>query len=223
MFLLFDSSGKRAKILGDLVANILLQGIRTANLERNRNEADIRSIKLMTDSLHDSVNVKWGEWEQKILNVQGMQKRAEQFVAVKKQVDDLVDKHDKIVMFLEEIPYLSFHGDADSISVNINLLERVNEKASDWKQLKVLEKIPEIDTKLVDRCERLVKFTEQFKDLYEDLSYTMRQLTDVIEQAEHEIKSLSILMEQVKFVENKLRVRCPKCKAVVLSTELEEV
>jgi DNA repair ATPase RecN len=152
-----------------------------------------------------------------------MQKRAEQFVAVKKQVDDLVDKHDKIVMFLEEIPYLSFHGDADSISVNINLLERVNEKASDWKQLKVLEKIPEIDTKLVDRCERLVKFTEQFKDLYEDLSYTMRQLTDVIEQAEHEIKSLSILMEQVKFVENKLRVRCPKCKAVVLSTELEEV
>jgi DNA repair ATPase RecN len=223
MFLLFDSSGKRAKILGDLVANILLQGIRTANLERNRNEADIRSIKLMTDSLQDSVRVKWEDWEQRILNIQDLQERAERIQTGKRRVDELVDKHDRVIMLLESIPYLSFHGDADSILVNVNLLERVNEKASYWKQLKALGNIPEVDVKLVDRCERLVNFAEKFKDLNEDLSYTMRQLTDIIEQASSGMKALSILLEQAKFVENKLKVRCPKCKSVVLSTELEEV
>lgn len=59
LFLLFDSSLKRARVLGSLISNILLTGIRQVNLERNRNEADIRAAGDLKQSLEDRVSQNW--------------------------------------------------------------------------------------------------------------------------------------------------------------------
>jgi energy-coupling factor transporter ATP-binding protein EcfA2 len=59
LFLLFDSSLKRARVLGSLISNVLLTGIRQVNLERNRNEADIRAAGDLKRSLEERLNQNW--------------------------------------------------------------------------------------------------------------------------------------------------------------------
>lgn len=59
LFLLFESSSKRARVLGSLVSNLLLSGIKTANLERNRNEADIRAVSSLAEDLERKMKVNW--------------------------------------------------------------------------------------------------------------------------------------------------------------------
>ena len=59
LFLLFESSSKRARVLGSLVSNFLLQGIRVSNTERNRNEADVRAISSLAEDLERKMEVNW--------------------------------------------------------------------------------------------------------------------------------------------------------------------
>jgi len=59
LFLLFESSSKRARVLGSLVSNLLLQGIKSANVERNRNEADIRAVSSLAEDLERKMEVNW--------------------------------------------------------------------------------------------------------------------------------------------------------------------
>lgn len=59
LFLLFDSSLKRARVLGSLISNFLLQGVKQANLERNRNEADIRAAEDLRAKIEAATKLDW--------------------------------------------------------------------------------------------------------------------------------------------------------------------
>ena len=59
MFLMFESSGRKARMLGSLISNILLQGIRSANTERNRNQADVRALLELIDELEKQKDFEW--------------------------------------------------------------------------------------------------------------------------------------------------------------------
>jgi len=66
LFMLFETPGKRARVLGALISNILLYGIRQANLERNRNEADIRAAQNLVDDLQKAEEFPWNDYVAKI-------------------------------------------------------------------------------------------------------------------------------------------------------------
>jgi len=59
LFLIFESSGKRAKLLGWLISNILLDGIQCANRERNQKSADIRGLQEFLERLKERQEVDW--------------------------------------------------------------------------------------------------------------------------------------------------------------------
>jgi len=59
LFLLFDSSSKKARILGSLISNILLEGIRQANIKRNRIEADVRALSDLILDLESRQQFNW--------------------------------------------------------------------------------------------------------------------------------------------------------------------
>jgi energy-coupling factor transporter ATP-binding protein EcfA2 len=59
LFMLFDSSAKRARLLGSLISNFLLRGIKIANLERVRVEADIRAVSDLISGLEARESFDW--------------------------------------------------------------------------------------------------------------------------------------------------------------------
>jgi energy-coupling factor transporter ATP-binding protein EcfA2 len=69
LFMLFESSGKRARLLGSLVSNLLLKGIKIANVERNRVEADIRAMSGLAETLEKKLEVDWSALETKAVAV----------------------------------------------------------------------------------------------------------------------------------------------------------
>jgi len=62
LFLLFESSFKRARVLGTLISNILLRAVRQANLKRNRNEADVRALMELIETLERKEKFDWGKF-----------------------------------------------------------------------------------------------------------------------------------------------------------------
>jgi energy-coupling factor transporter ATP-binding protein EcfA2 len=66
LFLLFESSGKRARLLGSLISNVLLRGIRQANIERNRNEADVRSLDGLISEIDRKKAFDWDDISRRV-------------------------------------------------------------------------------------------------------------------------------------------------------------
>lgn len=69
LFMLFESASKRARLLGSLVSNILLGGIKSANLERYRTEADIRASQDLWDELDRRSKFDWVSVSTKLVSV----------------------------------------------------------------------------------------------------------------------------------------------------------
>ena len=69
LFLLFESPAKRARVLGSLISNILLQGIRKANAERNSNEGDIRASEGLIEELDRREHFNWVDFLAQIKSV----------------------------------------------------------------------------------------------------------------------------------------------------------
>ena len=61
LYLVFDSSGRRAKVIGSLVSGILLRVLKQANLERIRVDADTRATSSLIEDLEDKESFDWDE------------------------------------------------------------------------------------------------------------------------------------------------------------------
>jgi len=108
LFLLFESSSKRARVLGTLISNILLRAIRQANLKRNRNEADVRALEELIEALERKEKFDWDKF---LLNAKATQyvlNRVKKGLDIYEQVTVLRDeweKHDKASKFsVEKFP-----------------------------------------------------------------------------------------------------------------------
>jgi energy-coupling factor transporter ATP-binding protein EcfA2 len=66
LFLLFESPGRRARVLGSLIANILLKAVKQANLERIRNDSDIRSLSDVIEGMTDAEQFDWEGFIRKV-------------------------------------------------------------------------------------------------------------------------------------------------------------
>ena len=59
LFLLFETPGRRARVLGSLIANILLKAVKQANLERIRTDSDVRSLSGVIEGMTDAEKFDW--------------------------------------------------------------------------------------------------------------------------------------------------------------------
>ena len=102
LFLLFETPGKRARVLGSLISNILLKGIREANVLRNRNASDIRAIDSMTDELKKKQVVDWDGILTQIQNEKKILFRLDSYNSLYKSLQELVEKRDNLDILVGE-------------------------------------------------------------------------------------------------------------------------
>lgn len=101
LFLLFESSPKRARILGTLISNILLRAVRQANIERNRNEADIRAVNDLIEALERKEKFDWSEFLTKVKATQYVLGRVKKGLGVQKDVEELQGKQEALERLAE--------------------------------------------------------------------------------------------------------------------------
>lgn len=107
LFLLFDSSLKRARVLGSLISNVLLQGIKEANLERNRNEADSRAASDLRDSIERKLGQDWETLETSAKSMEEVSRITENMIDRKEGIDTLLSEVKELKKIIEtQIPVL---------------------------------------------------------------------------------------------------------------------
>lgn len=92
LFLLFESSSKRARVLGTLISNILLRGVRQANLKRNRNEADVRALMELIETLERKEKFNWDDFLLKAKGSRSVLNQVKKGLDVYEQLTKLRDK-----------------------------------------------------------------------------------------------------------------------------------
>lgn len=112
MFMLFETPGKRARVLGSLVSSLLLKGVREANVRRNRNESDIRSIDSLADELRKKQAVDWDGVLASIKREQKILLRIDTAEKLCTQIQNFIDRREALErlaeMEFEHIPSLDF-------------------------------------------------------------------------------------------------------------------
>lgn len=171
LFLLFDSSLKRARILGSLISNVLLTGIRQVNLERNRNEADIRAAGDLKRSLEEKINRNWdglltetNNLKETLIVTRKILDRMEEVATLLKEMDFLTP-YNRLVYTLLDEEYLA--SLAKVLDDEQELSDRVEEifdagkavSMNEWligqtqvEQVKVKKELDEMKKKLTIAC-----------------------------------------------------------------------
>jgi len=219
LFLLFESSAKRAKVLGALVSNILLQGIREANIERNRNEADVRSLEGIVSDIEKEEKVDWDSLEE----------RADTCVALRERIKRLRDLQESVQFMVRKRHYLqAWQSEISAVDLQMGYLMPEAEKF--FKMATVYETLLQKRKALIEnrwllikepillpkeffeRGNRLVEVYEKLLLWYTSLSQRQAEL----ERAELKRKSVidkkAAVEREVLVLEKEMRVRCPICK-----------
>ena len=219
LFLLFDSSLKRAKTLGSIISNILLSGIRDANLERNRNESDIRGTEILLAELEKVEKIDWSKIDEQILLCDSLQVRTKKLVDLaqnvgqgflcltvtesnKKEISDFIDRFeifDKLV--IDFYKYMDFYSELKNIYDQVkNILDILKEK----------EII--VDTTSLTFLERLVSFKSDINELYDTYRFMSRDY-DLLDKGLERYKDMVVQSEQnLKKAEQDFLIKCPYCK-----------
>lgn len=216
LFLLFESSSKRARVLGSLVSNLLLSGIKTANTERNRNEADIRAIGSLADDLERKMEVNWQALADKAAKLEayssGLEKRFLGYLELERKRLEL-----GVIEDAQE-GLRQVHGEASLVLSDVHevqyLIERYEgllplvKKYRALKKLQVVEvaSLPEVD---LDRLLRIEVLLEWARPLYAQVKALKRDLY----LSNKEVGSFEAELEQVEIMikETTNIITCPHC------------
>lgn len=107
LYLIFDSSGRRAKVIGSLVSGILLRAIKQANLERVRTDADIRSLTGLIEDLHEKETFDWDDLLIKIAIETKVLQQLRKAQDLMEQLSVLVEDKEKLEKVLSvDVEYL---------------------------------------------------------------------------------------------------------------------
>ena len=104
LFMLFESSSKRARLLGSLISNVLLKGVKEANLERYRNEADIRAFQELLVELEKKSKFNWEEYSGKVTACREILTRVKKAEEVLKSLSVLVQQRDELTKWTRLSP-----------------------------------------------------------------------------------------------------------------------
>ncbi|MBA7682377.1 hypothetical protein ES703_90727 [subsurface metagenome] len=163
LFLLFESSPKRARILGTLISNILLRAVRQANIERNRNEADIRAVKDLIETLERKEKFDWGEFLTKVKAAQYVLGRVKKGLSVQGEVEELQGKREA----LERLEEFSLE------ILPTNLFTEIE------KLLSKHEKLESLYNDYLFLCKGIEGHSERISAYKEQLTETKTELTEL--------------------------------------------
>lgn len=226
LFMLFESSGKRARLLGSLVSNLLLKGIKIANVERNRIEADIRAMSNLAESLEKKLKIDWNTLETKAVSLGKFTSNLEKQVNLFVQVELLSKEREVIQEGLK--------SEEDVISSYPRLFYEMDVYISGLKilgELKLLQESRAYYTKaLAVKCvlpeekdfDKAIRMEEMYDWLGSKMTYYRACERDVtlgtleIKRLQKEIKSLD---KDVKKLEVDKFVNCPYCHKQFLLKE----
>lgn len=171
LFLLFESSSKRARILGTLISNILLRAVRQANIERNRNEADMRAVQDLIETLERKEKFDWDDFLINIKATQYVLGRVKKGLSIQEEVGELQGKREALErlaefsleilpanLFTEIENLLSKHEKLDSLYNDYLFLckgiEGHSERISDYQERLTEAKVEltELKKKMTVRC-----------------------------------------------------------------------
>jgi len=168
LFLLFESSAKRARVLGSLISNILLQGIRQANIERNRGSAEIRVLEDLISKLEKRESFDWETLLKEIREVEESLQKVERGLKLYEEVQELLKKR-SLYLRLEkfDVKFLpkKFFSDLEKL---LQIYEGVTEQRDVLFSKK--EEVAFLEREEVSCSDNLAKLKKELSELRKKLN-----------------------------------------------------
>jgi len=183
LFMLFESSIKRARILGALISNVLLWGIRRANIERNRNEADVRAMQELVNNLQKAEEFPWDDY---IIKAKAVQRRVSRGLQA-------VELYTKLVNLKEELARL------DKVS-------KFKATLFSEKKFQNLQKVMGLYQKLQELRDYLQSSGEVLHIYDQKLTFEQSEVIKMQREVEHLKKQLYIVCPKCGYKINRLEI-----------------
>ena len=218
LFMLFESAGKRARLLGSLVSNLLLRGIKTANLERNRVEADVRAMVGLADALEKKLEINWETLEKKAISTGKFACMAEEQVVLLVQVEELslergvvVDGVELEKDFLIQAPRTLYELDVQISGTKIyeEVQALIKERSRCIKALEFEHAVP--DEEDFDKVMRMEQMWSFIMTQTSRLTFLRRDLELAVFETKRKKNEITALDKEIKKLELDRYVKCPHC------------
>lgn len=217
-FFLFESSPRKARMLGVLISNILLYAIKLANVKRNRNEADIRALEELVEGFEQRLQFDWD----------AVSKETKKLVAVDNRILKEIEKFDKVHELMYKRRMLrnkiaSMYGLEDSQVMLRDMLLYYGESRILLKavtevrdcRIKLREQIKAAKVSLtlpvpIEEVETQVELYFKVTDLQQRRSSIQKK--EKLSLSFTYLKELKTLEKRIKKMEKELKITCPYCK-----------
>jgi len=218
LFMLFESSGKRARLLGSLVSNLLLKGIKIANLERNRVEADVRAMVDLAGTLEKRLEVNWETLEKKATSTSKFACMVEKQSILLVQIEELSMERGVVADgvelekdFLEHAPRTLYELDVQISGTRIyeEVQSLLVQKKRCIKALEFEYAIP--DEEEFDRAIRMERMRDFIMTQVSKLTFLKRDLELAVFETKRKKKEITVLDKEIKKLELDRYVECPYC------------
>lgn len=217
-FFLFESSSKKARMLGVLISNILLYAIKLANVKRNRNEASIRALEELVEGFEQRLQFDWDSVEKEVKILVVTDNKISKEVDKFDKVHELVYKRRLLRNRLEEAKGLTellttirnallSYGESRVLSKAVIDIRACRDK------LKEQIKAAKVDLKLPFPVEKIEKEVDLFFAVMDLQSrYGDIKRAEKLSLLPKHRKDLKELGKRVKKMEKELKIMCPFCK-----------
>jgi len=219
LFLLFESASKRARILGSLVSNLLLKGIKLTNVERNRVEADIRVMSALAEEYDSKLSFDWGIYEEKTKKISKqaslVMKQEQRFL----DITSLLVKRQKVkdIFILSNNWLNQYTKILPSFGSYLKIAEKVEQLKPLIQKRKYLQKVSAFKIKEQISDEDIIKLGHMeimLGELEAGQNRRASLLRDVslqgMELARYQ-KELSVVDKEIKKLKKDRLVECPYC------------
>lgn len=216
LFLLFESPGKRARVLGSLISNLLLKGIKTANLERNRAEADVRAMSELAESFEKKLDTDWSEIEKKIKGLKAVATNLERQAVGYTKLKIRQSERRVVKDFLESVKDADCSRLLYEIDVVLGGLRHVTVLKPLVQEREVVIKalslgyspIPQETFDKIHRMHEVFKEVKQLQGLRRIRARDIALGEMELKRCKVELESLEAFIEKM---EKERTVTCPKC------------
>lgn len=169
-FLLFESPPKRSRMLGALISNLLLLGIRQANMERNRNEADIRVFNDLVSGIEKEADFDWVGLLSKLKGTQSVLKESYKLVDLIEKINLLVEEREELIRlkkFKVDILPQKFFSDIESL---LTQYEKISDLAGE--RADCIRRAQNLLVSMSSCKKELVSLDKELKELREQVKIT---------------------------------------------------
>lgn len=165
LFLLFESPGRRARLLGSLISNVLLRGIRQANIERNRNEADVRALDSLIVEIDRKKAFDWDDISRRVKATKKTLVTVSQAKSLKADIERLLSRRatfEKLSTFnIKPLPKTRFNHLDKLIKTYQVITDLYSDKCGTKDAIVVFDEQLNTQKGLLKECQKKIKEMEK--------------------------------------------------------------